>query len=151
MILVLAVSSLWFFAAPINQTQPQSDYSLPDNNRVLDLPKAAGYLYASNQPLPDLLPEIDIFFKAQSLNSDKDSEIFKYTTSSRDGTGEAGTPPIIETCVEFKYFEEAELATVVTFIPDNPDCYTKDTELQAKIRNLQEEFSYIYAAEVAQP
>lgn len=132
--------SVYRLATNNDSSTQQSSVNLPQENRQLEL--TGGYLYATNQPLSEFLPNTDLFFKVQGLTSDRQGEMFEYPDEA-SGEGQA-----LETCVEFKYFQNSETVARLTLIPKDPSCFTDDQVLINDISALDGDYRYIYAIKV---
>ena len=140
LVIVGFVISVVVIARQPVETSKSSSIALPTDNRQKELP--GGYLYASNEDLSELLPNVDLFFKLQGLRSDRQGEMFEYPENSKSGESAA-----LQDCIEFKYFEWDTNKATVTLIPQDPSCFIDDQGIQGEIGALFDSYRYVYAVE----
>lgn len=131
------VAVAWAFGHAGEPAHQSTNIALPEASlqTVVD----GVYIYATNQDMQELLTGLDIHFKSQGLDNDKDSPIFQYTS------GQKGSQKI-ETCTEFKYFRNDMPVARFTLIPKDPGCLSTNPQVQAQIKKLQTRFNYVYSA-----
>lgn len=136
-VLLLLLCGLFVLVA--SRTETQHTFNLPEQERQQELD--SGYLYASNRDLQDIMFELDIYLKQQGLTGDLDGEAFEFHNP------ETGMPlQKLDTCIEFKYFDNREHVLTVTLIPEDPSCFTEDSAVHDKIAELYVAAQFVYAA-----